>query len=56
VQAMGARASTRSKAKHLVCAFWLGLPGHLTPGTIFPFTLYCPRASVTFLTESPGTG
>lgn len=56
VQAMGAPASTRSKAKHLVCAFRSGSPGYLTPGNIFPFTHYCPRASVTCLTESPGTG
>lgn len=45
-----------TKAKHLLCAFGSGWPGYLTPGNIFPFTLHCPGASITFLTHSPGMG
>lgn len=45
-----------TKAKHLLCAFGSGWPGYLTPGNIFPFTLHCPGASITFLTQSPGMG
>lgn len=31
-------------------------PACLTPPPIFPFTLHCPGASITFLTQSPGMG
>lgn len=53
-QDTGTQPAPGIKAKYLLHAFGSGWPGHLTPGNIFPFTLYCPGASVTFLTESPG--
>lgn len=43
----------QQEQKPSTCPGW---PGYLTPGNIFPFTLYCPMSSMTFLTQSPGMG
>ena len=43
--------SQHQEQKPSTCFVCLGLVGH---GDIFPFTLYCPLASITFLTQSPG--
>lgn len=55
-QGAGTQPAPGAKAKHLLCVSGSGWLGYLTPGDIFPFTLYCPLASITFLTQSPGMG
>lgn len=55
-QGAGTQPAPGAKAKHLLCVSGSGWPGYLTPGDIFPFTLYCPLASITFLTQIPGMG
>lgn len=55
-QGAGTQPAPGTKAKHLLCAFESGWPGCLTPGNIFPFTLHCLVASITFLTQSPAMG